>query len=727
MLARMLRAFIQLTDTMADRDPDLSPVWAELGAIAEASRELGQFPFEGLAKMVRGLSDQVDTPEFDTLYSLIVDIQRQRVSDGEAGDGFRSRGVQKLLNGKPYDAIRWLGRAEELFAKDEYRRELIFTLIESSYGFERAGLLWAARSKLMAAIERSFHALLVSGELPHVVNHCLKRLMWVEVQLGRIPHVLQANSWWHFCAGHFGASKPLDVNEVRLLDAVLGIHFLNFPVDRLGEVRGLPDPLSKLGLGMARLAVLYALGHEEQIQLDAFSDDPQGPVDLLKFFEQWHDQPAREDLPAQPMLSDSPVMELRSMILGSEIVVSGPNEPTAIGIAESLLGALEALLATSDERDVLAHTELTQIRVRKVEGLSAAPTFEWLSDTPGVHAEIGIGERVEFADQEALKAFAEFLVETSLKIACRQFTIRDPDSWIRKVAGEERGLSRAALFGNVLVLGRNVFGSDPKVKLQDWISEDDSLWEVKRDVHWRPKSLPGANGKLAQSLKFGSAPQPDDLMDTSQRKHSERRVVSPIDVSTWNAAGWGGACYGSDFMRPPIMSLMFRDLDAGARIFSNWRTRWGVQGVEDALRVAIVTGVSKRNPHHYAVVVGPNIGRLSRDLRPGVIVSTVSRILHMTPDSPENLNTFLREYGKFRAFFLVPGRLPSGQTQTPEILYELALVKRSVDVRPAWEIGENDFDMVALLDDEDPMIPDGVVDAPVLKAMALRRDRRSRR
>lgn len=137
---------------------------------------MGQFPFESLSGMVHEMSDLFDTPEFDSLYELVVDVQRQRVSDGEAGEPFRSRGRQKLRNEKPYEAIRWLGRAEELFVKEEYQRQLILTLLESSYAYESAGLLWAARNKLVVAIERAFRMFLTEGEMPSIAHHCLRRL-----------------------------------------------------------------------------------------------------------------------------------------------------------------------------------------------------------------------------------------------------------------------------------------------------------------------------------------------------------------------------------------------------------------------------------------------------------------------------------------------------------------------------------------------------------------------
>ncbi|AYH44447.1 hypothetical protein [Azoarcus sp. DN11] len=731
LFARMLRTFVNLTDAMYGRDSQaLSTAWADLKEIAEASKQLGQFPFSSLFGMVREMSELFDTPEFDSLYELVVDVQRQRVSDGEAGESFRSRGRQKMRNEKPYEAIRWLGRAEELFVKEEYQRQLILTLLDGSYAYERVGLLWAARNKLIVAIERAVRMFQTVGEMPGLAHHCLRRLTWIEMQLGRIPQVLQAIVWARFCEGLLtstGRSEAQSDQETMLLQAVLSIHFLNVPFSRISALEQLPDALARLDLDMPRLAVLYALGHEKRVNEEGFAESPKNTKEMLELFERWQDQPAREDLPNEPSLNEGPRALVRSIILGAEFAVDCPNDAASIGVAESLLGAMEAFMATSDEEDILPHAERTVIRVRKVKEQATGPSFAWLDNVAGVHAEIVTGECVDFQNKEALTQFTDFLCDTTLTVAARQFIIRDAEAWMRKVAGEERGLARAAMLGNVVAIGRNLFGSDAKVRLSDWMGDNDKYYDCLRDQHWRPNRTVSKRNDLKGTIKPGDGPPPDELMDTSQRKHTQRKVFSPIDIPVWDKAGWGGTCYGWDDRQPPFMGLMFKNLEAGKKIFTDWLARWGRDEPEDALRVTIVTGISKSNPHHYAVVVGPNIDLITADVRSGSTVSMVSRINRMTPATSENLTNFMKVFNKFDAFFLMPAQLPRSKQSSPEIEFQLGLLKRHLHVRPAWQIGENDHDIVALDDEEDPFIPEGVVDAPVIKAMAARRARKNGR
>lgn len=150
---------------------------------------------------------------------------------------------------------------------------------------------------------------------------------------------------------------------------------------------------------------------------------------------------------------------------------------------------------------------------------------------------------------------------------------------MKKVAGEERGLARAALLGNLVVIGQSLFGSDAKVRLSDKVGVNDKHCDCLRDRHWRPDRPVTKRDTPMEPIKLGNGSPPEALMDTSQRKHTQRKVVSPIDIPVWDKARWGGTCYGWDDHQPPFMGLMFRDLEAGKRIFreglNNVKTRAG--------------------------------------------------------------------------------------------------------------------------------------------------------
>lgn len=713
--ARTSLALLRAAHAMNSKDmAELNRVWDELAQVVDESAVMGQYPVETLSEVVHALGDVVDDEGFDALYAKVVDAMRQRRSDGAAGIAYRERGLQKLGHDKPYEAIRWIGKAEELLVKEEYQDELVMTLVAASFAYERAGLLWAARNKILVAAERCLHLFAKSGEMPPTTLRIFQRLAWIELQLGRVPHVLQAMSYSSFVASHLRLSddrKAKYSEEVQMQEGVLGILLLNLSIEQLSEVESLPDALERLGLTNARLALLYALGHEKRINTEKYFQPEMGPEEIRLFFEKWQEQPATSDLPEQATLIGGDKTTLRSVILGAEFLVVTPSKPTFLGVAESLLGALEAFLATSDEGDLLPHAEHTKIIVLPAAETEGKPSFRF---TPGTDsgAEVRCPPSLAFSSIDAIQGFATWLRDTVISIAVHQFIIRDPKEWIARMADDERAFSRSFLLGDILTIGRNVFGQDPRVRIRDWLDPNDKTYQCLRDRQWR-----AAKRELRERVEGKAAPQygigqpPPELLDSASRKHTERQVMSPIDIQLWNKAQWCGTLFAMADRPPPILGLLYRDLEAGIAIFRAWRTKWGSADLRDALRIVIVTGVSKQHPAHYSVLIGPNF---TDEVVPETkVVVTVSRINRMTPETTANLDHFLAYYRRYGEYLLVPAVMDN----PPHLEMSCFLAKKHLHVREAWEISENDPDASVLQDEDDPIVPVGVTDPPVKKAL----------
>lgn len=722
--ARTGLALMRLTQAFqAGQSGQLEPGWHELSQIVDESAVLGAYPLERLSDIIIELGEHIDSPAFDTLYEKVVEAVRQRRSDGEAGEAYTERGMQKLEQEKPYEAIQWLGRSEELLTKEEYRAELVRALIASSYAYERVGLLWAARNKALAAAERTLAVFQEQGEVIPPALLALQRLVWIELQLGRIPHVLSAMTLASFVASHLKLSeehKERYSEEQEIQEAVLGIHLLNVPFSELSNVARLPDVLERLGLLNARMAVMYSLGHEQALRDEGYIPASEDASSVRTTFEQWQDQPAAEDIPSKPLLVVGKTSVLRSTILGAELFVETPNNAISFGLAESLLGALEAFLATSDEVDVLPHRERMTIVVSASDKLEGPPQLSFSDDNR--RAEVVHPADLAFRTATERKDYMEWIQNSLVQILCRMLAIRDVNSWMEKVAGQERGFSRALTLGDALTLDSNVFGAR-ELTLSDWLEPEDQNWPVLRDGPWRvtkPASSPG-DIMPDESPEFGTGPPPADLIDRTRLKHTDRSILSPIDIPLWDRAKWRATLFAWYPGALPVLALAFEDDQAGQAIFRAWRERWGDEDKDDALRVAIIRGLSKQRPAEYSIIVGPNLRHLGR--QNGKTLTLVSRINRMTPTNTTNLDGFITAYQEAGAFLLAPAHFDASG---PTPLVQLAISKRHIQIRQAWEIGENDPDISALHDDDEPIIPSDITNPPVIRALerirAIRRD-----
>ena len=100
----------------------------------------------------------------------------------------------------------------------------------------------------------------------------------------------------------------------------------------------------------------------------------------------------------------------------------------------------------------------------------------------------------------------------------------------------------------------------------------------------------------------------------------------------------------------------------------------------------------------------------------------VNRMQDMTPSSDANLQTFMSIYARTAKFVVQPGTLgPDGKLLPSETDVALGIELQHMAVMPAWQIEAGSPLMVALGGIDDPFIPDGISDPPIVRALEARK------
>ena len=351
------------------------------------------------------------------------------------------------------------------------------------------------------------------------------------------------------------------------------------------------------------------------------------------------------------------------------------------------------------------------------EQLEANTTVPLSWMTTAVAPRSYILRNLNFTTATERQNYMQWLHDSIVEIVSRMLMISGTPVWLKKVAGQERGFSRALILGDALTLDSNVFGiSSKSLPLTDWLEPED-----QRLGYTSGRALEGG-GKVVssaktdgqnESLRFANSAAPGNLIDLESLKHTDRHIMSPIDVPLWDRAKWRATLFAWPPDEVPMLALAFEDGQTGQTIFRAWREKWGNEDRDDALRLTIVKGLSKLKPAEYAVVLGPNLNHINGHEKKEFIF--VSRINRMTPTNTINLDTFIAAYQKVGAFLLAPAQFVGTGIPTPFV--QLAIGKRHLHVRQAWQIGVNDPDASVLQDDDEPIIPVGVIDPPVRGAL----------
>lgn len=729
--ARTNRLFIELTEAQGDQER-LDSVFKELNNTILQAQGLIAYPVEAFSRIVRDLGDVFsDSSAFDELLETIATVTEERTSQGEGGRVLLERGYQKLEAEKPYEAIALFGRAQQKLALREYREELVSALVGCALAYERAGLLWAARASVLAAANQALSEYWEQGEIVPQAVSCLQKLVWIELQLGRIAHVLQ---WMETSAViaeqvlRTETTKNRFIRDRAIQDGVLSILLLRVDFWQLKWLDFLPDVLERHGLDFSWMALLYALGHDEYLRVQGVVPADESSESADKLFSDWIQQPAANDLPDEidPQLGAH--VELRSFVLGCQITVRAQNNVISVQLAETILAALESLLATSLDAPICPFVSEFSIEVSRSESVTEMPTYK--IDEGDLHPTLRVAHATNHHDQitSDYSSFRKWLEDLIIHTVVRITFISDIDSWGTRLFRDEGGMGRALNFTESSIPIENVLGANPKYRLSDWERESKTKFALRRTSPWTPTLSSQPTLTALARYEPGSGDPPRELASYDNIKHKDRRIYSLINAPLWEKAHWHGMLYVAfpENNLPPYMALGFKNPEVGKSIFRGWRNRLGQVDQEEALKITIVTGIDKDYPASYRVAVGTNAKVADND--PSSIHSLLlSRFLRMDPDNLSNLDRFRRQYEEFGKYVVIPAHYPDSPAESTPF-FDLGIVKSEVTFRSAWEIGKNDLDSVAITDEDNPIIPDNVPHAPVLGLLAKLQERpRSKR
>ena len=729
--ARTSLALLSAQDALesADAVAALNEVFKTFSQIVADAENLGDYPFERLAKFIELFGEMgIESEDFDILFESVVSAFEKRRGEVAGAGLLRDRGLQKLEANKPYEAISLLGRAVERFVKREHRDELIFCMMGLSDAYVTAGLLWAARSCALAAAERCLAYYHEEGKLIRRSLTAVERLVVVEMQLGRLAHVLMGVELESVLGPQLAITelhRKRFLDHRELTEMMLGIALLSASLDQLRQMDCLPEVLEGMGLSIPKSFLLYALGYRDELRNEGYPERDWSNDAIDDFVKTAFSQPGRLQMPERPQIEDGDSITYHTTVLGCRITLQAPATRASISVAEAVLGTIESFFATSLNERIAPYRPTARIVVQPTDELTDGLRVTQENNDgdafirvqhPSVALPFTADARAKYRDG-LMALISAFLVHVAV--------VDDLASYLDRIADEERGFARSLLYSEVSLAQDNLFGSSPKVLLRDWNPpECAKRFPLTRTREWHEgisiEQIPLSDEE--EKSKFDPCdPCASFREKVAREKHRDRKIASQIDIPLWNEAKWRGVFYFADpRMAPfPVLCLGFENKDAAAKIFQGWRKQLGTEDKENKLRISILKGIDRSNPAWYRVVVGTNI---NPGEEPDSIIVTVAQHKTMTPATTENLDRFLNTVEQSGRYLLAPAHMIS-ETKLPAMGMALAILKGQLIVRNAWEVSVNDFDVPTFSGEDDPFIPPDVTDAPVTSLLAAIRER----
>ena len=480
--AKTLALLTNLITSPPDRSDECL---ARASDVIDRASGLVGFPFEPLVQILTELSKFVgDRPAYDALHDKLIEAVAMRKGEAAAARLLVQRAAEALDDDRPYKAIQSAGKALGRLYKHETRRELVEALYICGNAYDRVGLTWAARGTVLTAASVAVNEFWTYDEITPEQAASFDRLRWFELRLGRLPHCMV----WHETTQAAEAvlqAKGYDarraVEQTIWFDICLAILLLKADLWQLNQLSRLPQKLDSLNLHLSGATLRFALGHEYSL--------PEGLAvqnhERLEFFKKLRTQPAADQMPSLPMLYNQQRATLESRLLGCRITVNTDNKSPCSELAESLLAALEALLATGAEHRLFAHEPEFAINIRRSDFATYPFRFDFMEKDGRPSIEIVAADfhphKMTPAAQYELK---EKLTELLVQIIARFFLVRASEQQLKDFFGDELALERAVNFTTSFVSLGNVLGYTPKTALESWIDEHCLDYPLQRAEDW---------------------------------------------------------------------------------------------------------------------------------------------------------------------------------------------------------------------------------------------------
>lgn len=665
------------------------------------STGLIEFPFESYHQMLEEIGNLFpNNKEYDQLVDLIASIAEKRSSELTSGRIFLQRGGQKYIKNYTKESIVYFGKAVIKLAKEETEYGLGLALRSLGHAFSDIGLYWASNNCFVSANFFAFKPWHQQGKLDKRTFECTKQLAINELLIGRIPSFF---IWYELLKV---ISSQIEIDETKdefpsleKLDAFLSVRLANTNNNEK-QFALLPDILDHLTLWSSQNIVLFKLGYADQILKEYDRIKINSESELLGFFELVANQPFRKQMAYESDFMSDDEIVIKSVILGCTFKLILQKDIELMLAAETFAAFFENFLSTSI-KTLLAKTEEIEIRFVRNEKIAI---FEFSVSASGSEYQIEIN-KFSFP-KDSFQEVNGKMIDLNSCIIANNFITNDVNEYFNNLYKNEEINERLAFVYEHRNFSKNLLGDNPKLFFDDW-SKDKKEYSLR------------LNELTRFSIENTQVNKPEFNPETfEQSRHDQNKVVSIIIDKFWDQAKWKG--FGP-FYAPNIgfgIFLAFENGNAAKLIFDNWIKRFGKDDSDDIIKITLIKGVNKNNPYWYKVHITANIlsKRYNSDER---FFSVTARYHKMTPDNPENMHRIEQIIRSNREFLFCPAEI-SKDGKDIEPYFDKAIVKRSIEIKNAWEIGVNDLACVVIQKDDDPIIPSDIENVPVLEILKKR-------
>ena len=614
------------------------------------------------------------SPRYDELFEKLLDLLGEQSKNISSSQLLINRGDDYLEN-DAYTSIKYYSRALSKLYQEESKIDLIKTLMKLGTTFERIGLMWSARSYYIRAYMDSFNLYFDEGTAIPGIFLTMRSLKKLELRLGRITYSLEMNE----LELHGLDLYPYKTNEEEELekysyyDGLLAIYLLNLSMDNVDKINTLPDYLNHIGLNISAAAMKYKLGYYDEDYVKVLGTNK----DVDDFMNKLFNQPASIDFQKNLNTDDfSEIVTLRTKIIGCNVTIKSGRGRIKQEFGATLLAMLENIFATSVVDEFLPILRAFSIEILEEEGKSFSIDIQQSDNIIKVIIS-QIDDLIEFENREIVFEKMHSIVAIFIS---QMLTFERDFQRFKTLFEEENALFR--FFNHSSTLDTFVAYS----KEFSFFSENRIEYVNQRTV-----DVFKSNIEKEDSITVANIDQEETDADFNFSKVTHQNITTSdvIYVPLWNKASWKGLfVIPANIMNSnPFVGLVFQN-EEGLNIFSKWIN----ENSQGKITIGIITGIDKKNPYWYRVIVGENLFNhgISESKEP-TLIGLTCRLHTMEAKNDYTINLLKQVTSEFQEFNLIPALVKDLDSQNLRTDLSFSKASENIIIKDVSEIDEKDF------------------------------------
>lgn len=297
------------------------------------------------------------------------------------------------------------------------------------------------------------------------------------------------------------------------------------------------------------------------------------------------------------------------------------------------------------------------------------------------------------------------------------FIYEDYEKALKEILEDDKSFERSLNHTSSLYNLNKIFGKEEDIDIPNYSISRDREWyaNIKKD-NMKEETIDPFKEK--EDIIYG-VPENNPFENIS---HKNIYSSGMIKINHWDTAKWKGVAYLGDAINKEFIKIgfLFENEEGAKKVFKDLIDNATKEDKEGNIVVSFIKGISKTNIYDYRVMITGKV-KIPKDNSENIIINSATRFHQMNCNDDKNIKILenIINSGKDYKISILPMIVNNDKEIKPLWEYEITL--KYVTVKHAYEIGKDDLESAVILEDDNPIIPSHIKDAPINEVLKLKK------